>query len=321
MIDIAVGAIGAVAAGAAYGSAYAAWANARWPARGARLRVPGGRAHVHVQGESGPSVVCLHGASANGREFDAVAAALDGQARIAVIDRPGYGHSTRPEGAAALDRAAAFVADAMAAAGLGRSIIAAHSLGAATALRLALDRPDLVAGLVLVAPAACPYPGPNAWHVRLAARPLIGPVFARVAVPIAGPLMARAAIANTFAPAAPPEGYAARAGVGLLFRPKTFRANAQDVAATKAEFERQYFRYDEIVAPAIIITADADRVVSPRIHAEALARALPKAELVVTPGAGHMPHQIRPEAVAAAILRIAETEAGESVREPLRSGR
>lgn len=321
MLDIAAGVVGVLAAGAAYGSAYAAWANARWPARGERLRVPGGVAHLVRRGDAGPSVVCLHGASANGREFDAVVTALDGQARFAIIDRPGHGHSTRPAGAAALDRAAAFVADAMAAARIGKSILVAHSLGSATALRLALDRPDLVAGLVLIAPAACPYPGPNAWHAKLAARPFIGPVFARLAVPLAGPLMARSAIANTFAPAAPPDGYARAAGVGLLFRPKTFRANAQDVVATKAEFERQYFRYDEIAAPTIVITADADRVVSPRIHAHALTRALVNAELVVTPGAGHMPHQIRPEAVAAAILRIAQAEAGESVREPLRSGR
>lgn len=320
MLDIAAGTIAALGVGAAYGSAYAAWANARWPARGAKVRVPGGVAHVVRIGESGPSVVCLHGASANGREFDNVAAALDGQAQVAMIDRPGYGHSSRPAGASSLKRAAAFIADAMAAAGCGRSVVAAHSLGAATALRLALDRPDLVAGLVLIAPAACPYPGPNAWHARWAAHPVGGPLFARLAAPLAGPLMARAAIANTFAPATPPDGYAEGAGVGLLFRPKTFRANAQDVVATKAEFEAQYFRYEEIAAPAIVITAEADRVVSPRIHAHALARMLPKAELVVTPGAGHMPHQIRPEAIAAAILRIAQAEAGESVREPLRSG-
>jgi pimeloyl-ACP methyl ester carboxylesterase len=62
-----------------------------------------------------------------------------------------------------------------------------------------------------------------------------------------------------------------------------------------------------------VITADSDRVVSPRIHARALARMLPKAELVVTPGAGHMPHQIRPETVAAAILRIAQIAGSESL--------
>jgi len=298
---------------AVFGSVYAIAANLRWPAAGRFVRVKGARLHVALHEGDGPLVAALHGASANGREFAAVATALNGKARLAAIDRPGHGHSSRPAGAASLARQAELVGECLDALDPGPVIVLAHSLGCATALRLALDRPDKVAGLVLVAPAANPYPGPNAWHVRLAARPIAGAVFARLAVPLVGPLLARAAIANTFAPAPVPKGYARAAAVGLLFRPRTFRANALDVIATKTEFEAQYFRYDEINAPTIVITADSDRVVSPRIHARALARMLPKAELVVTPGAGHMPHQIRPEAVAAAILRIAQIAGSESL--------
>jgi pimeloyl-ACP methyl ester carboxylesterase len=296
-----------------FGSVYAAAANLRWPASGRHVRIKGGRLHVALHDGEGPLVAALHGASANGREFSAVAAALNGKARVAAIDRPGYGHSSRPAGAATLARQAEMIGECLDALDPGPVIVLAHSLGCATALRLALERPDKVAGLVLVAPAANPYPGPNAWHVRLAARPIAGLLFARLAVPLVGPLLAQGAIAKTFAPAPVPKGYAGAAAVGLLFRPKTFRANAQDVLATKTEFEAQYFRYDEINAPAIVITADSDRVVSPRIHARALARVLPKAELVVTPGAGHMPHHIRPEAVTAAILRIAQIAGSESL--------
>ena len=313
MLDIAVALSAGLTGLAAYGSGYAAWANARWPARGERIAVRGGRLHVVRRGESGPLVVCLHGASANGREFDALAAALDGKARLLIIDRPGHGHSSRPRGAEALAQAAALIGEAIARIADEPVIVAAHSLGCATALRLALDHPARVSGLVLAAPASHPYPGKNAWHIRLAARPIVGPMFARMAVPLVGPTMAKRAIANTFAPAKPPPDYVKSAGIGLLFRPKTFRANALDVLASKREFEAQYFRYDEIDAPTIVITADADRVVSPRIHARALARTLPKAELVVTPGAGHMPHQVRTDAVAAAILRIAAQNASESV--------
>lgn len=314
MIEAIAWAGAAVLGWAAYGSAYAAWADLRWPARGLFIRAGDARLHAIDHGGEGPLVLALHGASANAREFDAVAAALEGKVRLVAVDRPGYGHSSRPPGAEALARQAAILAAAIDALGGGApAIVLAHSLGSASALRLALDHPDKVAGLVLVAPAANPYPGPNAWHVRLAARPVSGRLFAHMAVPLAGPFMAAPAIANTFAPAEPPPDYARKAGVGLLFRPGTFRANALDVAATKAEFEAQYFRYDEISAPAIVITADSDRVVSPRIHARALARTLPKAELVVTPAAGHMPHQVRPEAVAAAVLRIAQIGRSESV--------
>jgi pimeloyl-ACP methyl ester carboxylesterase len=185
----------------------------------------------------------------------------------------------------------------------GPAIILAHSFGCAVALRLALDHPEKVRALVLAAPASHPYPGANAWHARLAANPLWGPMFARLAVPLLGPFMAPAAIAHTFRPSPAPAGYAKAAGVGLLLRPKTFRANAEDVAASRVEFAGQYFRYDEITHPTLILTADRDEVVSPRIHALALKAQLPHAELVTIPGAGHMPHHVRPETVAAAVRR------------------
>lgn len=286
----------------AYGFLYSAWAGLRWPASGVRVRVRGGRLHALVAGE-GPPVVLLHGASANAREFTRLSAALAPNFRVIALDRPGYGHSSRTPKAHRLGAQAATIAQAIEALQAGPAVIAAHSLGAAAALRLALDHPGLVRGLALFAPASHPYPGENAWHTRLAATPLVGSLFARAAAPLFGPLLAPGAIRNTFAPADPPSAYAREAGVGLAFRPSSFRANARDVAATRREFAAQYFRYSEIEAPTVIVTAEADRVVSPRIHARALAAAMPRAELVIVPGAGHMPHQINPETAALAVRR------------------
>jgi pimeloyl-ACP methyl ester carboxylesterase len=307
MLEFALPLAGAAAV-LSYGSAYAAWANARWPAQGRFLEVDGTRLHVVEAGDGAP-VLCLHGASANAREFAASIAPHAGAGlRLLMLDRPGHGHSARPAGAHRLEVQARLAAGALEAMKTGPALILAHSLGCATALRLALDRPDLVRGLVLVSPASHPYPGANAWHAHLAATPVIGPLFVRLAVPLAGPTMSGSAVANTFRPSTPPAGYARASGLGLLFRPRTFLANARDVVATKAEFEAQYFRYPEIEAPTVILTAEKDAVVSPKIHASALARTLPNAELVTIPGAGHMPHHARPEAVIAALRRLAEME-------------
>jgi pimeloyl-ACP methyl ester carboxylesterase len=63
----------------------------------------------------------------------------------------------------------------------------------------------------------------------------------------------------------------------------------------------------------VIITGDRDTVVSPDIHARALAAKLPNSKLVVLEGVGHMPHYAVPDRVAAAIDDVA-AEANNGVK-------
>jgi pimeloyl-ACP methyl ester carboxylesterase len=290
--------------------AYAAEAERRWPAIGRFVEVEGVRLHLIERGaEAAPTLFFLHGANANAREFLPLAERLEPEHRALLLDRPGYGHSGRPRGAEHIETQARYAARALELAGAGPAILVCHSLGCGVGLRLALERPALVRGMVLIAPASHPYPGPNAWWTRLAANPLVGPLFAGLVVPSLAPLAAGAAIANTFRPAPAPKDYFAEAGVGLAFRPSAFRASAREVVATKKEYQQQAPRYGEIEAPAIILTSDKDRVVSPRRHARALAEGLQAAELVMLPNAGHMPHRTRPDAVILAIRRVAQIEA------------
>lgn len=302
-------AIGGPLAGALlYASARSAWATQRWPSLGRWVVTPHGRLHVIEGGGSATEtapILLLHGASANAREWLTSITPRLGNRRWAALDRPGLGHSDALPGHTTLAvqaNAARTVLDAL---NMPRVIVVAHSLGCATALRLALDFPDRVAGLVLCAPASHPYPGDNVWHVQAAAHPVLGPIFAWLAVPIFGPPAGPDGVRYNFSPAPAPADYAARTGLGLLFRPWTFRANACQVRATNAEFSAQSQRYSAITAPTWILTADRDRVVSPKLHAEPLARAIPNANLVVLPGAGHMPHQVYPEAVIDAITHLA----------------
>jgi pimeloyl-ACP methyl ester carboxylesterase len=177
------------------------------------------------------------------------------------------------------------------------------------ALRLALDHPGRVRGLVLIAPACNPYPGKPAWWARLSATPLLGDIFCGLLIPWLGPLMSKASVANNFWPAPTPVDYAEAAGLPLIFRPGAFRASALDVCASKSEFAAQQPRYGELFTPAVIITAEKDRIVSPKRHARALAAELPAAELVIAPDTGHMPHRLRTDLVVAAIRRVNEMTA------------
>ncbi len=293
----------------AHAKAYTRRAEAQFPAAGRFVDAQDARLHVREAGPEGaPRLLLIHGASSNLLElWGPLATEFSPVHRVVAYDRPGMGHSTRARrDAHALASQARCAARVLEQTGGGAALIVAHSLGAAVALRLALERPDLVRGLVLIAPACCPYPGKPAWWARLSAMPVLGGLFCGLLIPWLGPLMSPASVANNFWPAAVPVNYAEDAGLPLIFRPLAFRASARDVCATNVEFAAQQPRYAELLTPAIIITAEKDRIVSPKRHARALAAMLPAAELVIAPDTGHMPHRLRTDLVVAAIRRVNE---------------
>ncbi len=292
---------------AAHARGYTRKAEAQWPAEGRFVDAGDARLHVREAGPVGaPRMLLIHGASSNLRELWApLADEFSPLHRVIAYDRPGMGHSTRPRrNAETLAVQARMAARVLEATGEGPAIVVGHSLGAAVSLRLAIDHPHLVSGLVLVAPASHPYPGQPAWWARLSSTPVLGDLFCGLIVPWLAPMMAGASIANNFWPAPVPVRYFEDAGVGLIFRPRAFRSSAQDVVATRREFAAQAVRYGDLLTPAIVITAEKDKIVSPKRHARALAADLPAAELVIAPDTGHMPHRLRTDLVVAAVHRV-----------------
>jgi pimeloyl-ACP methyl ester carboxylesterase len=257
-------------------------------------------------GTSGPPVLMIHGASANAREFSwTLAPRLVGDARVLMADRPGHGYSERFEGAHRLEMQAAQMAGVLDQMAPGeKAVIVGHSFGGAVALRLALDRPDLVQGLVLIAPVTHDWGGGGqAWYTGLAAAPMVGPMFTQL-VPTVGPQQVRAGIDGVFNPAPAPEGYFENSAIGLLFRPPNFRANAQDVQALQAELGAQSLRYPELQVPITVFSGSQDTVISPKLHVGALKKQVP-VDLVILPDEGHMPHHAHGPDVADAIRRLA----------------
>jgi len=263
----------------------------------------------HAGGGAGaPRILLIHGASSNLLElWGPLADEFSPLHHVIAYDRPGMGHSTRAkrDGHTMKSQANA-AARVLEQTGEGPALVIAHSLGAGVALRLALDHPHLVSGLVLIAPACNPYPWKPAWWARLSATPIIGALFCNLIIPWLGPPLSPQSVANNFWPAPVPVNYLDVAGVPLIFCPRAFRASAYDVCASNVEFGAQQPRYAEILTPTIIITADKDRIVSPKRHARALAVDMPAAELVIAPDTGHMPHRLRTDLVIAAIRRVNE---------------
>jgi pimeloyl-ACP methyl ester carboxylesterase len=108
-------------------------------------------------------------------------------------------------------------------------------------------------------------------------------------------------IAAIFAPNPVPPEFLERSGAALAMRPTQLRADAEDLAALRPFLEQESKRYADIRVPTVVITGDADRILSPQKQSRAMAAAVPGARLVVLPGVGHMPQYARPAQVLAEI--------------------
>jgi pimeloyl-ACP methyl ester carboxylesterase len=278
------------------------------PAQGRMVEVSGGALHVldiGARDAAGPPIVMLHGASSNLEVMrQPVGELLGRKHRVILIDRPGHGWSTR----ARLEDStpeiqARMVEEALSKIDVTSAIFVVHSWSGALGARIALDYPQVVAGLMMLAPVAYPWPGGVGRYNRLIATPVIGPLFAYTITLPLGLLLVDSGSRGVFLPQTMPDGFVRNTATPLLLRPREFIANARDLVTLKEAVAKQAPRYAEIKAPVTIITGDADKTVSTERHSRPFAAAAPNVKLIVLPGVGHMIQQTVPDLV------IAEVEA------------
>ncbi|WP_050403712.1 alpha/beta fold hydrolase [Bradyrhizobium embrapense] len=280
-----------------------------FPPRGRMVDVTGARLHVVELGPrdaAEPPVVMLHGASSNLRAMQPLGERIAKTRRVILIDRPGHGWSTRER---AEDSTPAIqgrmIAEALARLGIIRATVVAHSWAGALALRIALDHPERVAGLVLLAPVAYPWRGGAGRYNDVISTPLIGPLLAHTITLPLGYLVTPSGARGVFAPQPMPDDFVRDSETLLLLRPREFIANARDLVTLKAAMVEQAPRYAEITAPLSIIAGDVDATVTTRIHSRPLAATAPNAKLIVLPGVGHMVQYAAPDLVVSEIEAMA----------------
>lgn len=246
---------------------------------------------------SGPAAVLLHGQPGSGGDWAGVTELLRDRRRVIAPDRPGYGRT----GGRALGfrENAAAVIELLDRLGVESAAVAGHSWGSGVALATAIQFPQRVEALVLVGSVA-PTVAPGLVDRALAQR-FLGPPATRLGFRAAGlglslPFMRR--LARAAVPALQPDQLAATAaqwrsdGVWRTFYEEQ-RAFVEELPALAP-------RLSSIDAPTSIIFGTRDRI-SPPSHTQALARELPRANVVRAEGAGHLLPQQRPELVAETI--------------------
>jgi pimeloyl-ACP methyl ester carboxylesterase len=174
----------------------------------------------------------------------------------------------------------------------GPALLIGTSIAAAAAVWVAVERPDLVAGTVMIGPAVRDIPTPAVR--RLAYKGLLQRLW--------GPTAWRIYYRSLYPESAPADmtDYIHRL-TGNLREPGRFAVLQAMVWASKADVER---RLDEVQAPVLVVMGSKDpdfkdpaaeaRLVADRLHCEA----------IMIESAGHYPHAEMPAETGPHILRF-----------------
>ena len=252
----------------------------------------GARLHVVERGR-GPAIVLLHGLLLSSDLWVHQLDDLAGRHRIIALDQRGHGRSTTGDRAIGVETLADDVRCVLAALEVRQCLLVGHSMGGMVALQVAHDMPpderhQLLSGVAVVSSAAGPFfTVPGSTHV------------AKVGLPAWSQLLLAAERIGVWAlPAEDLRWWLTRLSFGPEPNPAQVRFVEQlhhtVAASTLAQLLPSVATFDlsaevaDIDVPVLVVVGSKDRLTPPR-HARALASALPRAELVELPRAGHTP--------------------------------
>jgi pimeloyl-ACP methyl ester carboxylesterase len=282
----------------------------RYPAQGQAINVDDATINlvdIGAKNAGRPPLVLIHGASSNLEAMrQPLGDLLVAQGhRVLLVDRPGHGWSRRTHvGDSTPAVQARMLNQAFDKIGVGSVILVAHSWSGALGTRMALDFPERVAGLVMLAPVTHPWRGGVGRYNKAVAMPLLGPLLAHTITLPLGLALLDPGARGVFLPQRMPKDFVDRSATPLLLRPREFLANARDLVTLKPAVMEQMPRYSDIRCPVTVISGGADRTVFTDIHSRAFAKAVAHTRLIVLPDLGHMVQNAEPELIATEIARM-----------------
>jgi pyruvate dehydrogenase E2 component (dihydrolipoamide acetyltransferase) len=227
------------------------------------------------------TLVFVHGLGGSQTTWATVLGNFAESARVVALDLPGHGASSKPSpdegGDYSLPALAAAVGEVIEKLDLAPAVLVGHSLGGAAALDLALSRPKLVRGLVLVNSAGLGAEVSGDLLDRIEAEP--------------SREEAQQLLELFFAD----KRFVLDRGIDDMYASRTAPgADAAVKAAAAASFSRegQTIRYDErlseLTQPLLIVWGERDAVL-PAAHGVSAAKAVPRAWFELLDGIGHVP--------------------------------
>jgi len=250
--------------------------------------------HLKTRGQGEPTFVLLHGFGASQYSWQAAFESLSQEGRVIAYDRPAFGLTERPlawegENPYGLQAQVDLLVALLDHFNIQQAVLVGHSAGGTVAMQMALQHPQRVAGLILVAPAVYTSGGAAGWLQPILATPQmrhLGPLFVR-SIQTRGLELIQQAWHD-------PGGITLET---LALYQKPLRVTDWDRALWEFTLASRPTgladHLGEITLPTLIITGDDDRIV-PTADSLRLAEELPGAGLVVISNSGHVPHEESP---------------------------
>ncbi|WP_306253869.1 alpha/beta fold hydrolase [Parvularcula sp. IMCC14364] len=275
-----------------HGFAYVNDVQRRYHPTGKFLTVDGIRLHyldLNSEAEGDP-LLLIHGASSSLMDMKLALGDLAQTHRLILVDRPGCGFSDYSQEVSDLAFQAQLLDGLLQQLGIEKAVVIAQSLGTAIALSMAFNHRSRLSGLLLLAPVSHRWPGGVDWYNHCAVMPILGHFFRYAVMPFYSRLNASKVTRDAFWPNTMPENYTEKAQIPLVFRPRTFKANAETLIRLYPQIARMEAQYETLSLPLRMLAGTHDAVVLSTIHGMSLRNKVPGATLRYVSGVGHPLH-------------------------------
>lgn len=257
------------------------------------ITLPSGVRYAYLEGGTGEPLMLLHGFAADKDNFTRVAAYLTSRYRVIVPDQVGFGESSHlPNGDYRSEAQADRLHQLALALGIRRIHLGGSSMGGQISMAYAAKYPSDVSSLWLLAPAGV-WSAPKSELARLTQEQGRNPLIARNEDEFAQMV--------DFVMNDPP--YVPRVILNVMAKERIRNVALANHIFGQSVTDSIEERIRDTPVPTLIVWGDRDRALSVD-SADVLHKLIPRSQVIVMPGIGHLPMMERPKQSAEDYLKF-----------------